>query len=484
MSVPTDMVEPSMHATTAKDSSYAELHIPEGLDPASVSDESCEQCLKDMGVVLTDVMREQLLAGINSYHTKQGNETITVRIEGKPAEDGEDGYIEWEPKCDLAYLLEADEDKKVDHYNRQSYITVEEGQYLGRIVSPTTGTGGMDVMGKRIEPRAGQPAPVKVDDTILTGVDGKLTALRRGVLALKGNLLKVNPELQLPDYVDFSTGNIDFDGDVEIAKGIRDKFSVRATGSVTVHGLIEAAMLKVGVSLHANGGMAAKSKSLAQVGGDLYARYLDNVTANVKGNAVIEREVVNCDLSVVGNLIVKGGGLLGGQTNVAGMVDVLSLGAPSGDRTEITLARIPEVDELCNQADEACENVKEQLDKINEQIGQFERNNARTATHREQLTELMFKQSELQQRYKAIAAKRDQVREFIEKKCKVDVHVSRAIEPGTTVTCRGVAAKFQERVSGPISIKWDRRGKQLVFRMGEHGNLQPISEIAAVRAVF
>ena len=38
------------------------------------------------------------------------------------------------------------------------------------------------------------------------------------------------------------------------------------------------------------GGMAAKSKSLAIVKGDLYARYLDNVKAEVRGDADVERE--------------------------------------------------------------------------------------------------------------------------------------------------------------------------------------------------
>ncbi len=56
--------------------------------------------------------------------------------------------------------------------------------------------------------------------------------------------------------MDFSTGNIDFEGDVRVLKGIRDIFEVRATGNIEVGGLIEASTIDAGGSVFAKGGMA------------------------------------------------------------------------------------------------------------------------------------------------------------------------------------------------------------------------------------
>ncbi len=468
-------------AQLADDAMSAELTLPAGLDSDTLTEQCCAERLAKAGVAVNDDIRQQLTAAINAYF-EHPDQQATVRLEGRPPVHGEDGRIEWESDCDLQALdAEAAQSHQVDHYNRRTYITVRENQRIGRIIDPTPGADGADLAGCRLRAESGRPTPIKPDDSILIDAAGGLTALRTGVLSLEADILRVSPCLRVDEYVDFHTGNINFDGDVEIHRGIRDKFVVEATGTVTVRGLIEAATLIVGGDLHALGGMAAKSKSRVLVRQNLFARYLNNVSAQIKGDAIVDREVVNCDLDVVGDLTVRGGGLMGGRTSVAGSVHVLTLGAPSGDHTEIILASMPAVDRLLEQVEEACDQLDAQLARADQQLHQLQSNNASSATQREAMTELMFKQTDLQHRKERIGSKREQLRAFLQRTCKVDLHVHRSIEAGTSITCRGITAQFDAPVKGPLWIGWEARKRSFVWRMGEDGVLQPIADLAEVR---
>lgn len=61
-----------------------------------------------------------------------------------------------------------------------------------------------------------------------------LIATMDGHLEYSNGAFYVRPVLEIRGDVDYSTGNIDFIGDVQIAGDVRENFSVRATGSITV----------------------------------------------------------------------------------------------------------------------------------------------------------------------------------------------------------------------------------------------------------
>lgn len=481
MNAPSQAAPTKLTVVWGDDAMSAKLPLPADAPADAISIDACCQCLTEAHVEVTDEVKLQVTAGVNRWVDQP--QELVIELRGKPAVHGEDGRMEWEPDCDLAHQTEATEGQQVDYYNRRTYIVVQEHQRIGRLVPPTPGEPGVDLRGKRLAPMAGKPADIKPDDSILVDASGTLTALRTGVLCVEGRLLKILPCLRIDGYVDFHSGNINFDGDVEILKGIRDQFIVSATGHVRVHGLIEAATLKVGRDLHALGGMAAKGKNLIVVKGDVHARYLDNVNGRITGSAIVEREVINCELDINGRLVIRSGGLLGGRTRVAGSVDVLSLGAPSGDKTIIELATIREIDELLAKTEQAYDALKKQVDKVLEELAQLKHNKATTAALREQMTELMFTQNELDQRMQSLDAKRRQLHGFIDKRCRADLRIHRAIEPGTIIQCYGQVAKFGSPVKGPLWIGCDRRKRSIVWRVGDQDPLQPISKIATVRTV-
>ena len=87
----------------------------------------------------------------------------------------------------------------------------------------------------------------------------QLVASIAGSVDFTGNVFQVKPVLEVPGDVDFSTGNINFLGDVNIRGNVLSGFTVRAMGNVRVEGVVEA-----GSSVEAGQGHVP-----AALGGDL-----------------------------------------------------------------------------------------------------------------------------------------------------------------------------------------------------------------------
>lgn len=120
-------------------------------------------------------------------------------------------------------------------------------------------------------------------------------------------MLRVIELYEVPGFVDFSTGNIDFEGSVHVRQGIRDRFEVKATGSIIVDGLVEGATIHCGGDFTAHQGMVGKERGLLFVKGNADVGYLNNVKAEIIGNLTVRRELMNCDLVIGKSLNCKHG---------------------------------------------------------------------------------------------------------------------------------------------------------------------------------
>ena len=153
------------------------------------------------------------------------------------------------------------------HCDRSACAMVKLGQNAARIVEPTIDTDSRDVRGRTLTASDGNPTEIKHDETINRNAEGILIALEEGVLIRTADNVFVHKVIVFDQYVDFSTGNIEFTGDVIVRKGVRDCFVIQAGGKVEVGGLIEAATIDCGGDPIARGGFAGREVGTAMVGG-------------------------------------------------------------------------------------------------------------------------------------------------------------------------------------------------------------------------
>lgn len=454
----------------ADDRSCVELEIPADY-PSTLFTTAClTMTLREHGVEMTPEANESL-ASFVAQGVPSGSPRRAVISRATPAMHGRDGEVQWlvddDKRCDTGAA--------VDYYNQSAYVMVEAGQVIGRIVEPTPGEDGRDVLGGTIHARAGKPVELEIDESIVRDHEGQLVAQAQGVLVREPGAARISQMLAIDGYVDFSSGNIDFDGSVAISKGVRDCFSVRATGNIEVRGLIESAAIECGGDLIAHGGMAGRDRGSVDVNGNVHAKYLDSVKGEVRGNLSVEREVVNCDLLVHGNIEAPHGSIVGGKVSVTGAVAVETLGSDGGG-TALVLGFVPQLEPIAKRFERILEALEKRKAKMVDEQNQLNCGEV-TATNKERQTELMFEIGQLDASIRRAMNGLRGVMKEIQRRRTICVNVSKELHEGVTLDVRGQRWRIDSALRGPLEISLDEDGRLTCM---QNQSTRPINQVATL----
>lgn len=465
-----------LQLSIATDAMSAELCLPANCAEHLLNLDACTDLLHENGLKLSPDMNNALEQGLIAAQQNPAA-PFTIRLTGLPPVHGTDACLKWEPKCDPAEPSTPTDMERIDFYNRVRYVHVKQGQKIATIIAATAGEPGMDVTGRLLKPRPGRDVAITIDAaTVIRGADGSLTAANDGMIDLRDGVLSISRCLQVEDYVDFSTGNIDFEGDVHVQRGVRDRFVVRATGDIHVFGLIEAAIIEAGGALHAHTGMAAKGGGRITVGGDLEANYLEHVIGSVKGHATVRRAMLYCALDVEGDLRLASARLIGGMVHVTGSAEIGELGATGDDSTTLVLGHLPEIRRHLAAAGNYLDHAHQRLRELEARL-QYHAATQRIVKQREELTVLLHERETLLARIARIHKKRELLLSHMHRVRRVDLTIHRTLHADTTIVLDETAYLFLEAVSGPIWIGPDSHQDLVVKDLRRHG-VTPITLLA------
>lgn len=377
--------------------------------------------------------------------------------------DGTDGWIEWMEgyaPIEGADPADADDRGRVDHYNRVSYIKVAANTHVATIHPPARGEEGRDVRGRALRPEPGRPCDIRVDRTLDVN-GGRVVTRGDGVLEFANRAIRVSRLLEVKGCVDFSTGNIDFDGSVHVGGGIRDRFAVRTTETLVVHGLIQSARLECGGNLVASTGMAGRDRGSLNVDGSVEARYLDNVRGTIAGDLVIERELVNCRLDVGGELHGDRAVLVGGDSTVRYSVRVGQIGNAAERATTLVVGRVAvvaRIGRLLARLGEQHATLVEQHGEpsVDERPGP--RRRRRRGGAEERILDLRQRIAWCRSRQKELEAAQDAT--------EVVLEVGTIIHPGTRLLVGPFEVMVRSRLAGPLRIEWLDRDEPYISSGG------------------
>lgn len=261
---------------------------------------------------------------------------------GTPVQEGENGrVIEHFPR-QLSKSVKLDE-RGVADYRAMNYMqNIKEGDVICDIIAPKPGTAGVRVDGTTAEPAAVKPAVVPNGANTVISEDGtKLLAAKEGHLEFDGSKFCVKVLLDIPGDVDYNTGNIDYNGDVHIRGDVRETFVVKATGNITVDGLVEAATVEAGGDVLISCGVHGNDSAIIKSGGNLRAKYLDNVIAYA-GKSVFADSIISSQVYSDESIQVTSGRgvIMGGSMVAANTIKAKTVGTESGRKTEIELGTL------------------------------------------------------------------------------------------------------------------------------------------------
>ena len=268
---------------------------------------------------------------------------LYLAARGKPAVHGKDGQI-----VDM-FSRKPERRLVVDEYNRVDYASISfiqnaaEGDVICRIIAPTPGEGGKTVLGQDLAARDGQAATVpKGRNTALTDDGTSLVATKTGHVEFNGRTFQVKPVLDIDGDVDYSTGHINFLGDVHIHGDICTGFTVRAMGSITVDGVVGAAEVEAGGDLIMVKGAQGDNRAVLRAGHSIFAKYLENCCVYAMEDLHADC-IINCNVYCDNLVEVRSGRgtIIGGSIRAAHEVSAEVLGARSECHTDVVLGGLP-----------------------------------------------------------------------------------------------------------------------------------------------
>lgn len=172
--------------------------------------------------------------------------------------------------------------------------SVTKGEAVARLKQPTRGAEGVSVTGEKIPGEWGMNVAVKEGANVAVSEDGaEFVATMDGSPKFAGGVLSVDPVYVVSGDVDYSTGNINFSGALEIKGNIQDGFVVKADGNITVGQNVQAAEVISGGDVVVMGGIINRKEGVVSARGAVSAKFIENSVVEAELDVMAERGIIN-----------------------------------------------------------------------------------------------------------------------------------------------------------------------------------------------
>ncbi|MCH5252297.1 MAG: DUF342 domain-containing protein [Lachnospiraceae bacterium] len=293
-----------------------------------------------------------------------------VVAEGREPVNGEDGKYRYFFRKELKKKPKILENGSVDYKNMELFEEVKEGQLLAEYEPATAGGYGFDVAGNLLPPKKGKELlPLRGKGIKMSDDRKKYTAMLDGIVEwVEEGKIEVRNMYTVTGNVDVSTGNIRFQGDVNIQGNVERGFTVEADGNVVVNGQCDGGIIRATKDILIRKGCQGQNVGELHAGGSITGQFMESVKATAGGD-ITASYLLNCQVKTEGKLLIEGrrGVIIGGYLcakqgiqcfglgNVAEIKTTLEVGIDKEDMTAYSelMKKIAKVDSEIKTLEEA-----------------------------------------------------------------------------------------------------------------------------------
>jgi len=391
------------------------------------------------------------------------NEKTTV-AEGKEPVEGEDGKIE--------FLFETEEagpkptigeDGTVDYYELGVIQNVAQGEPLARKTPPTPGESGMNVLGEEIPARPGKDIafPIGKNVTFSKEDPNVIVSQIAGQPKLISGKVHVLPVFEVKGDVDFSTGNINFVGDVIVRGGVLEGFVIKAEGDITILGPVSGCILEAGGTVFLNKGMHGQDKGVITSGEDTVAKFLEHTTIKAGGDIRVTDGLIQCNATAKKNIIAEGkkGLIIAGRVSAGEEIRAKVIGNYLATPTEIEAGGSPKVRDELRQIEGQKKQLKLNLDRTEKGVKSLkllqEKQGSLPAGKKDLLLQLTRAQYHLMGQLKKLEAREEELEEILASSFKGKIIVSEAIYPGVKIIVKQAVLHVRDQINATTFYEQD-----------------------------
>jgi hypothetical protein len=225
---------------------------------------------------------------------------------------------------------------QLDIREMQQRSLVKAGALVAILKYKEEGAPGRDVFDEEVPLPHDEELPLRVGEGIQQR-GKKFYALTDGIPEVEGASISLSRVLIHKGDVNLRSGNIRFDGPVEIHGSIDIGSVVESSGDLIVHGQIRGGQVRVKGNLSAYAGIVTGQVGSIQVKGNVSAEFVENSEIVCGGDMVVGKALINSRVFVGKDLWLteKDGVCAGGSVNVKDAIRCGTLGFPHGALTDV-----------------------------------------------------------------------------------------------------------------------------------------------------
>ena len=366
--------------------------------------------------------------------------TPFIVAKGAEPVQGKDASIEYLFNTDHIAKPKIKGDGTVDYHELGLITKVSAGQVVARIIPVVKGTPGKNIMGAEIQPERVTKKNFKFSRNAYISEDGlELISKVNGHVTLEGDKIFISDVYDVPVDVDNTTGDITYEGNIIVHGNVRAGFSLKASGDITIMGVVEAANVETGGSLIVNRGVQGMNKAVIRAGGDITTKFVENATI-VCGGSLETDSLLHCNTSAGETITVNGknGLLVGGTVRAGSIVTAKQIGNTMGTVTNVYVGVDPmlrkRVKELAEQITKANSDKVKLTQVVAALRKKLELDGKLDAQKQDMLQKSMKNMIMLEQSIKQMTEEYSEGKETLSENVDARIKITDCIYPGTKLS--------------------------------------------------
>lgn len=266
-------------------------------------------------------------------------------LEGMVVAEGIEGIPGTEPFLEVAYRSKQGknvhtEDEIVDLRSMQQMDFVKGGQLIAQLSYKNEPVNGRDVFGNPAIPPHGEELVINAKEGVIEKEPGKFYAEFDGMPVIDENSISLSKVMIHRGDVNLKSGNISFDGPVEILGSIDSGAYVETQSDLKVKGTILGAVVRAKGNIEVSEGINTGKGGVVTAGGKLTAEFIENSRIQCGGSVIAKRAIINSDVIAGENIEVTDrmtGVVAGGNVSCRKNIQTSNLGFKNGALTKLNV---------------------------------------------------------------------------------------------------------------------------------------------------
>lgn len=371
----------------------------------------------------------------------------------------------------ISYLQQAEktpvinEDGKADYFDMKFLVEINEGSWLGEKIPAQQGVAGKNILGEPVPALMGDDFPLKYDTKSAYEVEeeGK-TVLRsktKGVIGEVNGLLTVQKHLVIDGDVGLETGNLKFDGSIQVRGTVMPGYSIVSSGDISIEsneGVHSAELIKsTEGDVFIKGGIFGRGVTKVEAHHNIFVKHANECTLEAKDSIHIGfyslGATIFCDHLVLDE---RKGKIIGGKVIAINSITSAYTGNNSERKTELIVQGIDRKILTENAKTKAQEMMKlqEETTKLNfnlSQLNQFK--SSMTVQQVAMYEQTKQKYNEIQREIKELDEEIQRILKMLRQTSGYFIEITREANPGTIIQIGSKSSYLTTQTKGKFKLE-------------------------------